>query len=176
MKRFFVGLALLIGSLTLGAQEGVAPATQLPPGVQVISRACPVEMQAQQRGASQLIAVRNGQRSPMAGQRIALTLRSKHSSRFISARVKVHGLTPRGRVLQSEAANKLALEITQSMTVVLGEESNGGATGELALPGFTSVTSIELEEITYDNGTLWKVGEGSVCRVSPDPFMLISGR
>jgi hypothetical protein len=133
-------------------------------------------MQAQQRGNSQLVAVRNGQRSPTPGQRIALILRAAPPPRVISARVKVHGLTPKGRVVQSKATGSLASDIVQSMTVVFNETSNGGVSGELALPGFTSVTSIELEEITYDNGTLWKVGEKSVCRVIPDPFMLISGR
>jgi hypothetical protein len=62
------------------------------------------------------------------------------------------------------------------MTVVFNEESNRGVTGQLVLPGFTSVTLIELEEITYQNGTVWRIGDQKACSVAPDLLMLISDR
>ena len=177
MKLGPAGLALLLSSLTLGAQDRNAqtPQTFPMPG-RITSLGCPVGMQAQQRGSSQLVAVHNGNRAQLPGQRIWLTLRGAHSPHIITARVKVHGLTPKGRVLQSKAGDSLASDISRTMTVSFGEESNGGVTGELWLPGFTSITAIELEEITYGDGTVWSVGDPRECRVSPDLFMLISDR
>jgi hypothetical protein len=177
MKLASVGFALLLSSLTLGAQDRNGPTVQtFPEPVQIISQACPVGMQAQQRGSSQLVAVHNGQRVQTTGQRITLTLRGASSPRIITGRVKVRGFTPKGHVLQSKAGGNLATDITRAMSVVFDEVSNGGVTGELVLPGFTSVASIELEEITYENGTVWKSERQSVCRVAPDMFMLISDR
>ncbi len=177
MKLAPIGFALLFTSLTLGAQDRNGPTVQrFPEPDQIISQACPVGMQAQQRGSSQLVAVQNGQRIQATGQRIALILRGVSSPRIVAARVKVRGLAPRGHVLQSKAGDNLASEITRAMTVAFDEVSNGAVTGELVLPGFTTVSSIELEEITYENRTVWKTEGQSACRVAPDMFMLISDR
>jgi hypothetical protein len=177
MKFGPIGFALLLSSLTLGAQDRNGPTEQtFPKPVQIISLSCPVDMQAQQRGSSQLVAVHNGQRTQTTGQRIALTLRGASSPRILTARVKVRGLTPKGHVLQSKAGDNLPSDIARAITVAFDEVSNGGVTGELVLPGFTSVASIELEEITYENGTVWKTAAQSICRVAPDMFMLISDR
>jgi hypothetical protein len=177
MKLIPVGLALLLSSLTLGAQDRDARTPQtFPMPVRINSLGCPVGMQAQQRGSSQLVAVQNDNRAQLPGQRIWLTLRGAPSPQIITARVRVHGLAPKGRVLQSKAVDNLASEITRTTTVSFGKESNGGVAGELLLPGFTSVTSIELEEITYEDGTAWSVGDERVCRVAPDLLMLISDR
>jgi len=176
MKCSRVGLALLFGSLTLAAQDKTDPPTQaFPAPVRIISLDCPVGMQAQQRGSSQLVAVQNGHRGQVSGQRIALTLRAAMSPRITSARVKVRGLIAKPHVAQSKAGD-LSSRTARVMTVNFDEESNGGVTGELVLPGFTSVTSIELQQIVYENGTMWSIGNESVCRVAPDPFMLISDR
>jgi hypothetical protein len=177
MKLASLSFALLFSSLTSGAQDRNGPIVEtFPQPVQIISQSCPVGMQAQQRGSSQLVAVHNGQRTQTTGQRIALTLRSASSPRILTARAKARGLTPRGHVLQSKAIDHLPSDIVREVTIAFNEVSNGGVTGELVLPGFTSVASIELEEITYEDGTVWKTEGQSVCRVEPDMFMLISDR
>jgi hypothetical protein len=177
MKHTLLGLALLFSSLVLGAQDRTGPAAQkIPQQAKIISLACPVEMLAKQRGSSQLVEVRNGKRTETPGQRILLTLRTGQSPHITSARVTVRGLTSRGRLMGSDSSENLSSDASRTMTVVFNETTNGGVTGELTLPGFTSVTSISLEEIIYDNGTLWRVGDNGVCRVAPDPFMLISDR
>ena len=176
MKYSCLGLILLFSSFTLTAQDKGGPSAQsFPAPTRVISLACPVGMQAQQRASSQLVAVQNGHRAQISGQRIALTLRAAHSPRITSAQVKVRGLSPKAHVAQSKAGD-ISSEIFRTMTVNFDEESNGGVTGELLLPGFTSVTSIELQRIVYENETVWSVGSDSVCRVTPDPLMLISDR
>jgi len=176
MRTSCLCIALLFSSLTLAAQDKGGPSAQsFPVPAKVISLACPVGMQAQQRASSQLVAVQNGHRAQISGQRIALTLRAARSPRITSAQVKVRGLSPKAHVAQSKAGD-LSSEIFRTMNVNFDEESNGGVTGELVLPGFTSVTSIELQQIAYENGTVWSVGNDSVCRVTPDPFMLVSDR
>ena len=48
---------------------------------------------------------------------------------------------------------------------------------DLVLPGFSSVTFVQLKSITYKDGSSWKVdGQAEqACRVTPDPVMLIAG-
>ena len=176
MKHILPGIALLLSSLAPGAPAQTAPSQSFQVPEKTISLACPVGMQAQQRGSSQLVEVRSGKRMEPTGQRISLTLRAAQSPRMISARVTVRGLTPKAHVLQSKAMDGRTSQISQTMSVGFSEISNGSATGELVLPGFTSVTSIGLEEITYENGTLWRVEGEGVRRVAPDLLMLISDR
>jgi hypothetical protein len=51
--------------------------------------------------------------------------------------------------------------------------AKGPVTSDLYVPGFTAVSSIELLEVSYDDGRVWRIGGSSVCRVKPDPMMLI---
>lgn len=177
MKLACLGIALLFSSLTLGAQDRKDPsAGNFSAPAKIKSFSCPVDLRAKQRGTSELVEVRNGQRAQSPGQRIVLTLRTEPSLQIISARVMVYGLAPRARVLQSTAGNGLASDINRTLTVEFDKESNGDATGELVLHGFTSVTSIELEEIIYKGGMVWSTDTHGACRVAPDMFMLISDR
>jgi hypothetical protein len=47
-------------------------------------------------------------------------------------------------------------------------------TGDLYIPGFTAVNSIELLQVSYNDGRNWRIGADSVCRITPDPMMLIA--
>jgi len=177
MKLACLCIALILSSLTLGAQDRKDPsAGNFSAPAQIKSFSCPVDLRAKQRGTSELVEVRHGQRTQSPGQRIALTLRTAPSLQIISSRVKVYGLAPKGRVLQSTARNGLAADISRTLTVEFDKESNGDATGELVLNGFTSVTSLEVEEIVYKDGMVWSSGAHGACRVAPDTFMLISDR
>ena len=56
----------------------------------------------------------------------------------------------------------------------LRREKRTGVSTDLYIPGFTAVNSIELLDVSYDDGRVWRIGSSSVCRVTPDPLMLIA--
>jgi hypothetical protein len=60
------------------------------------------------------------------------------------------------------------------MEINFAASQKGGVTGDLYIPGFTAVNSIELVQLSYSDGRIWRIGADNVCRVTPDPMMLIA--
>jgi len=50
------------------------------------------------------------------------------------------------------------------------------AAADVTVPGLSGVTTIELNSVTYADGSTWKLAGGSVCRSPIDGFMLIGNR
>jgi hypothetical protein len=40
----------------------------------------------------------------------------------------------------------------------------------------TAVAAIDLNSASFADGSAWKIADGSVCRVFPDPMMLVENR
>ncbi len=60
------------------------------------------------------------------------------------------------------------------MAVTFHPEDATSVAAELVLPGFTSVGSVELLSITYQDGSTWSLAKGEACRVVPDRLMLVA--
>jgi hypothetical protein len=175
MMRAAAGIALLLsGSLTLAAQSisGRVDPHTLQAGP--VSR-CPVSMHASQDIWSHTMAVQKGLDEKF-GQRIALTLRDSHASHIASATVHVQGLTGKNHVLQIQTGMAQSGDSGRTLKVSFEEQSDGSVSGDLWISGFTSIASIQLLEATYADGSTWKISGSNVCRVQPDPMMLISNR
>ncbi len=89
----------------------------------------------------------------------------------------VRGLTPKGRVERADSFAQGPSEISKTLEVTFAPEDAKSLSADLVLPGFSSVTFIQLKSITYKDGSSWKVdGQAEQsCRVAPDPLMLIAG-
>src|ERR1700758_4391010 len=138
---------------------------------------CPVGMSASQGVWDHTLKVRQGQREQSTqpfGQRIFLTLTDSHPAPIVAATVKVRGLTGKNRVLQTVAEPNADRDPIKIIKITFTANSRGSVSGDLYAPGFTSVTSIELLDVSYDDGKIWKIGGSSGCRVKPDPMMLIA--
>ena len=62
----------------------------------------------------------------------------------------------------------------KTITVTFAPEDAGSVAADLVLPGFTSVSAVELQSITYQNGAVWSIAKGETCRVTPDRMMLVA--
>jgi hypothetical protein len=193
MKRVFAILfALVLGSAAMAAQAidqdqprkfdpKTTPATAtlqvfVPPGASASS--CPVIFNARQGGgAGGLISVKPGQPQPSTegyAQRIHLsTVDGK--SHVIAATVRVHGLTPQPRYVPVDSGMGGPAKITRTLQVTFSPETKNEVATDLVMRDFTAVLSIDVESLTYADGSTWKSGPG-VCRVVPDPMMLIGAR
>jgi hypothetical protein len=47
---------------------------------------------------------------------------------------------------------------------------------EIVLPGFVSPRLVELQSVTYADGSTWKLTGHEGCRAAPDPLVLIAGQ
>lgn len=143
--------------------------------------ACPVRMQAQHGTGRGLLLARDRQgessaRTDQASQRIHLVLGNADGKQIAQARVMVRGYGAKVRVehaLSSPGAPRL---LSRTLVVHMQPEDKETAEGDLMLPGFTSVQSIELLALRFDDGSSWNALLGTPCSVTPDPLMLIADR
>jgi hypothetical protein len=171
-------VVLLLSSLTLAAQS--QSRTEAPTLVfrgDTVGSSCPIGMRASQGVWDHTIKVRQGQKGSSIqpfGQRILLFLEDSHPDPIIGATVKVHGLTGKNRVLHTAGEVSDSGDAIRIMKIKFGATDAGGVSSDLYVSGFTSVSSIELLEVSYGDGRSWKIAGSSVCRVTPDPMMLIA--
>jgi hypothetical protein len=186
MKHIAACFVLLLNSLTLVAQSGARnegqPADQHAIFVDlddVPGNGCPIGMVASQGVWDHTIKVRHGwqeQSIQPFGQRIFLTLSDSHPAAIVAATVKVHGFTGKSHKLETADDSNAPVDATKMMKITFATSVKGGVRSDLYIPGFTAVSSIELLEVSYDGGRVWRIGGSGVCRVKPDPMMLIASQ
>lgn len=195
MIRAAAGLAVLITSLTLSAQNASSSGATFgaePPetltlqnGTTVVlppapdPAACPVSMEARQGIWDRTMKIREGDKDRVLqpfGQRISLNLKDSHSARILTAIVRVHGLNGKNRMLPTPAEVGQKWNAVKTLTVNFAGENDGSFSADLWIGGFTSVSSVELLQVSYADGSGWRVSKSNLCRVTPDPIMLISNR
>lgn len=191
MKRVVaLGFGFFLATTMLGAQETASPSVR-PNNIQQSSKdfvmypaapACPVSMHALQGRGSGLVAVRDAKPVEGPSQRIHLILSNPKSAMVASAKVKVFGLSAKNR-LERTSDRSLDLtnrdgasDLTRILDVTFVPEGDKDVSTDLALPGFTSVRSVELESLTYKDGSTWTVAGWQACHVAPDPMMLVADR
>ncbi len=189
MKRAVACAFLLLSSLTLAAQNtGTASDGASSQARNSALRAsdafevshgggtCPIGMRASQGLWDHTVAVRKGLGDQKFGQRISLTLKDAHPSRIETATVRVHGLTGKSYMLQTSTDTNETRDAARMLNVTLVEQADGTVSADLWISGFTSVSSVELQEVSYADGSSWRISENAVCRIAPDPIMLITSR
>jgi len=192
MLRTAAGLTLLACSLALTAQNTSSSGTAAPqpPEPQVptngaifvvpgLGGACPVAMHASQGVWDHTIRIRDGENGRTAqpfGQRISLNLRDTQSDRIVSATVRVRGWNGKHRVLSTPTDTNQRWNAEKTLKVRFVEEKDGSVSGDLWVGGFTAVDSLQLLNLTYADGRVWRASGSAFCRVQPDPLMLITER
>ena len=179
MHRFApITFAFLLLSLTVAAMPLAAQASKETPEIYVMPQppdgACPVSMHAQQKAGGDILVTRDGQRHPLA-QRIHLILRSL-ANPVVAAKVTVRGTNGKPRAVPTMLMPGNSGEAAKTLDLRFDTVENGEASTDLSLSGFTSVSSIRLDSLTFADGTIWVPASGQSCRTTPDPFMLVSSR
>jgi hypothetical protein len=178
VKTAATAFALLLSSLTLAAQNGAKPEGQvLVLRAEPAGSGCPVSMRASQGIWDHTIRVRQGQQEEVLqpfGQRILLTLGDPQPASIVAATLKVYGLTAKNHVVQADGNENANGDATKIMKIAFATREKNWVSTDLYIPGFTAVNSIELLDVSYDDGRVWRTGGSSVCRVTPDPMMLIA--
>jgi hypothetical protein len=145
---------------------------------------CPVSMQAKQRGMTEMVKTKKNAPNPepdampKPAQHIHLILAGFGKDRRVTeATVTARGLSSRGRAINTNlVAGGQASDLSRKLDVKFTANDDGTVSANLDLPAFTTVTSLQLESITYSDGSSWKLADEKACTVAPDPLMLIAGR
>jgi len=187
--------AIAFGSVTLAAQSqtsvpvasghGLAQMEQVQsgsPSVYVVpvpsSLDCPVSMHAQQQGGLGILTARDdrgeSRRRSGVAQHIRLILGdAENSATIVSAKVTVRGTSPKGRMTPTVFNQDVSPGAKKTLVLTFKADGNEGVSANLVLLGFTSVTSISLDSLTYSDGSTWRPSNGRGCRTAPDLLMLV---
>ena len=174
-RAILVSLSLLLGTTALTAQNaGPQPAQTLIVQIPSIKSNCPVSLHAQQAAGGEMLTVNNGHPKGI-GQGLHLILTNPDSRQIAGANVTIRGLTARDRMVQT-LSNQDASDVAKTLDVTFPTGPDNNVTANLWVPGMTSVQAIELNSVTYADGSIWKLDAGNGCRTVPDGFMLVGNR
>jgi hypothetical protein len=87
------------------------------------------------------------------------------------AKITLHGTT--GGFLPA-ASRKNNADVTESFTLTPGDSPKPSFQSIVYAEKLTGVQWIEVDEVTYTDGTEWNQTAGSVCRVAPNGVILIN--
>ncbi|HEY2469731.1 MAG TPA: hypothetical protein VGI45_18070 [Terracidiphilus sp.] len=162
------------GSSTIPAQDQVPPSTIVLEVPFDFIPLCPIGMRARQDVWNHTITIHRGgeQYKGPFSQRIVLTLTNAHPAKIVAATVLVRGFDGKNRTLQTGGAEGTATKILRTGFTV---SDNNTVSADLYISGFTAITSVKLQDVTYADGSTWHSDQSNSCRIAPDPMMLIAG-
>ena len=195
-------ISLIIALAPFSAAQSAAPRPSNF-SVPVFSSGCPVPMKLQQTLGHQLQTVQNGKVIKAPATQLTLTIGLGQGRSFgygvagmeglngevqplapvkprivASATATVHGAgTHPHPELLSPGANKRGGWSGPMRSVNLQFNSKDGQTAaQLWLPSFGAVRWLELDSVTYTDGTTWKPAQGTTCAIRPELLMLVGAQ
>jgi hypothetical protein len=106
-------------------------------------------------------------------QRLRLTLTNPSSRDIVSAQFTAHGFSKETRAMELSARSNEP-DLVKTIDLVLGVKGKSQASHDLSLNHFTAVTSIDLNSITYADGTTWHAPSPAACSITPSMVMLVA--
>jgi len=144
---------------------------------------CPVFLRARRGGRGDLLEVGDARPKGIA-QGLSLTVADGKARQVMAVNVTVRGFSDRGRMVQTRAQT-LSLDsasasgswdAARTLDVKFLNGAGTEASRFVWVPGMTAVAAIDLNSASFADGSAWKIADGSVCRVFPDPMMLVENR
>lgn len=135
---------------------------------------CPVTMWARHAPDGDSIKV-NGALIKGPAQRLHLIVSNRDSRQIVAANVTVWGFTGKPRLTQTLTTHN-ASDASRTLDVRFAGEPNKELSADFGVPGLTAATTIELNSVTYADGSTWRLATGSACRSSIDGVMYIGER
>ena len=193
-----VSVVLLFGSMTIAAQSGGyrLPAQtgsygwagmEGPPQAQPNGplraaagerhAACPVSLRALHGADGNMLKVDKNRPAGIA-QLLHLIVTNPDSRQIVAARVRVRGLSGKGRMTltANQGATQGAGDATRSLEARFSTGAGKEVSSDVWVPGMTAVLDVELNSVTFADGTTRKFAGVEACRIAPEPLMLIADR
>ncbi len=175
MRNLLGTCSFLLLSATLAGQSpmgGSALSLAMP-----VSLDCPVGVSADRLPGGEVLRVTPGE--PASGIAMHVVFRPGpvsdagfSAAAIVGAKVTLHGMTGRGVV---PAGNRHSQDQTEGFTLAPTAEAGPLYRATVRVSKLTSVTYLDVNELTYSDGTRWRASAKSVCRVAPNGYMLVAG-
>jgi hypothetical protein len=153
--------------------------SQSPGGLIVTLRnvhgSCPVEFTAQRSGGPVKMTVDSGTHLRIS-QQVLLRIGNITPRNITQMSVTVHGLAGRAQVMPVVADNSSAYTRATKAELKLAVAAKSNAETNLRVDGITSIRTIDLDSVQYDDGSEWIATSGKPCSIEPNGFMLVSAQ
>jgi hypothetical protein len=106
-------------------------------------------------------------------QRLRLTLTNPSSRDIVSAQFTAHGFRNKAKAMDLSAGSNEP-DLAKTIEVAVGVKGKSQASHDLSLNHFTAVTSIDLNSITYADGSEWHAPSPAACSITPSMVMLVA--
>jgi hypothetical protein len=140
---------------------------------------CPIGMHVMQGSGMQMLRADDGKVNQLLTP--SLTLAPKDHRDLAKATVTARGYAVQHGTLDLVARKMIPdhpapkqKELEKTLTVNLSPDGADNFSAELQLPGFGILNTVELNAVTYTDGSVWKVSSADDCRIAPDPLLLIA--
>ncbi len=142
---------------------------------------CPIDMHVRQGIGSKMMAVdKHDTQVEIFAAKLKLLLKDLRPDRpaqqMVNATVTVHGLNGAEQIVPADAHRDRSAEAVKTLSVRLTPDGDPEVSGDLRLPGFTATLMVDLDSVTYDDGTVVKFSGSSACHAHPDMVMLVGRR
>lgn len=134
---------------------------------------CPVGLLADRRSDMEMVRARWAFRGNGPAQGLHISLIHFVTPKVESAEITVYGVTTRPNILPVGAASN---EISKTFTLHPGEGSEGAQEATVWMYRVGALTRVELNSLTYADGSVWHESDGSKCRAVPSLFLLVGAK
>jgi len=170
-----VSFLLLAGSIALAAQTSnplLSPGTytDMPPE----KNNCSLPLHVRQMASGTLLDAKIKPHKGI-GQALSLSITTSDSRKVVKGSVTVHG-TDKGRLTPALSNLDASSGAARTFSVKFSPESDKTDVAYLWVPGLTSVQSVDLNSVSYSDGSNWKLTPGDSCRFVPDGVVPVSPR
>jgi hypothetical protein len=168
--------AFLLAAPLVRAQSTANTLTAQAAQAQVLRKAqtaCPVGFYAGH--SNSLTQLRAEDAKPgVVSQSLNLRMSNATGHDIVSAKITLHGLSPRYRLSPLTAETAPTGDLSKQVDFDLSVDSGKQAATDLRVFGFTSVQRIDLDSLTYADGTTWTASAQHRCSVIPNGMMLVA--
>ncbi len=138
---------------------------------------CPVGLQVER--SSGLFAYQNARAvpeddaAPRTEQWFDLRMTNFLPREIVTAQITAHGLSYKWRVIPVSAATP---DIWKTVDVALDVKGNSSTSHELSFAHFSTIRTIDVNSVTYADGSTWHASSPGACSVAPSLFMRVSAQ
>ncbi len=131
---------------------------------------CPIGLQVDHGTFFQEREVKSGPQTVLQ-QRIHLTMTNRRAQTIVSALFTVHGLSQKARMIDLSTP---VPDMAKTIQLALDVKGNNQASSDLSLSRFAVVTAVDVNAVTYADGSSWREPLAGACSVTPSALMRVS--
>jgi hypothetical protein len=167
----FLPLAIMLATTSMLGQSFTVPP-------RIDPSKCPVGLKVERSGG--LFAYKNAKSgpaddvaSPSSEQRFDFKMTNFLPHEIVNAEITAHGLSYKWRIIPVSAPTP---DIWKTLDVALDVKGNSSASRELSFDHFSTISTIDVNSVTYADGSTWHAPSPGACSVAPSLIMRISAQ